>query len=78
MIRHGTPVICRIRRFFVGCSPSAIYRCSYGLHHKIKQCDNCIHNQAEQIYEAFHRGLADGLRVRTAFIEELHKEVTDK
>ena len=59
---HKMPIICKIRRVVIGCSPSVIFgRCSAGLKKKIPKCDGCERNMQSVAFEAFHRGLESGL-----------------
>lgn len=64
--KHKPPVLCYVRRWIVGASPSAVWgRCTLGLHHRCAACSGCTCNVHEIMEEGFLRGMKEGMTVES-------------
>ena len=60
--KHKPPLSCRVRRFFISPSPSAIFcKCALGLHRRTRRCPGCEANTQEKIVDALLQGIRDGM-----------------
>ena len=60
---HKPPKSCYIRRWLIGCSPSAMFsRCTLGLIRSCKHCAGCSENVPERIAEGLKAGIEEGIK----------------
>ena len=57
------PLICKIRKW-VYQSPSAMFRCSWGIRHHIKECERCEKNISIMMHNGFCKGFNSVLKAK--------------